>query len=54
MGQPITFFNNNNKSWSELPENPLLRGRGGIPTPGAKAKKTLYHMVEGTAPEQFN
>ena len=43
MGQPITFFNNNNKSWSELPENPLLRGGGGIPTPGARPKDPLQH-----------
>ena len=32
---------NNDKSWRVLPENPLLRGGGGIPTPGARPEDPL-------------
>ncbi len=40
---------NNNKSWRELPEDPLSASRGGIPTPGVRPEEPLLIGGGGVA-----
>ena len=52
-GSTNYIHKNNNKSWCELPEDPLSKSRGGPPRQ-VSDQKNLYYLVEEASPEQFS